>query len=210
MCHDECTHEACTYAPAGCPRIFRFVLLVEELHVESLSEVLSQEMAGAALQSFSVLHHGLYGVGIQSSGKALGLALHTLYHGHGHVLLCKGGIHLQHLLGALLSFLPCGMGSMSFLPQEFAGAQKQSCAHLPPHHVTPLVDQYGQVTVGVDPVFECVPYDGLRGGADDEFFFQLGSRVYHHSVVSFICLQTIVCDHSTFLGETFHMFSLLG
>ena len=166
-------------------------------------------MACAALQSLAILHHSLDGVGVECASKALCLALHTLHHRHCHVLLGEVGIHLQHLLCALLGLLACGMGGVSLLPQELAGAQEESCAHLPTHHVAPLVHQQGQVAIGMNPVLEGVPDDGLRGGTYDELLFQLGRRIHHHAVMRLVGLQSVVCHHRTLLGETFHVLGFL-
>ena len=147
MRHDEGTHQSGADAPGGRPGILGLVLLVEELHLESLAEVLSQEMAGAALQGLAVLHHRLDGIGIQGSGEALCFALHALNDGHGHIVLCKLSIDLEHQLSTLLSLFASGMSRVAFLPKEFAGAQEQTGTHLPTHHVAPLVDQQRQVAI---------------------------------------------------------------
>ena len=41
------------------------------LHIERLSEVLTQEMGSAGRESFTVLHHSLYREGVESTGKTL-------------------------------------------------------------------------------------------------------------------------------------------
>ena len=41
---------------------------------------------------------------------------------------------------------------MTFLPQEFGGAQEDSRSQLPSHDVRPLVEQQRQIAVTVDPL----------------------------------------------------------
>ena len=206
--HYQSTHQACAHAPTGSPGVFGFVLLVQELHIKGLAEVLTQEVACAALQGLAVLHHGLYGVCVQSTGKALGLALHALHHGHGHVVLGKVGIHLQHLACTLLGLLACGMCGVSLLPQELCGTQEQTCTHFPAHNVAPLVHQQRQVAVGLYPVLKSIPDDCLRGGTDNQFLLQTCRGVYHHTVLCLVGLQAVVSHHGTFLGETLHVLGL--
>ena len=100
------------------------------------------------------------------------------------------------------------MGGVTFLPQELAGAQEQTCTHLPAHDVAPLVDNQWQVAIRMYPVFEGVPDDGLGCGTYDEFLLELGGWVNHHSVVSLVGLQTIVSNNGALLGEAFHMLGL--
>ena len=76
-------------------------------------------MARTALQRLAVLHHGFDGVCVECASEALRLALYALYDRQGEVFLGEVGIYLQHLLCALLGFLLRGVGSMTFLPEEF-------------------------------------------------------------------------------------------
>ena len=206
--HDEGTHQAGGYAPGGGPYIFQLVVLVDELYVEGLGKVLAQEVRRAALQGFAVLHHGLDGIGVQRAGKAFVGRLDTLDDGHGHVLLGKVRVDIQHLDGFSLCFLLRGMGRVAFLPQEFSRTQEEAGTHFPAEHVGPLVDQDGQVAVGVDPVLVRIPDDGFRSGADDQFLLQFGLGVYHYASAVGVILQAIVGDDGTFLGKSFHMFCL--
>ena len=102
-------------------------------------------MGGTALQSLTVLHHSLDGVSVESTGETLSLALHALNHRHSHPLFGKLGIDLQHLLCFLFGLLTGSMSGMALLPQELRGTEERTGAHLPAHHVTPLVAHQGQV-----------------------------------------------------------------
>ena len=165
-------------------------------------------MGSAALQRLAVLHHGLDGVGVQRAGESLGLALHALQHGYGHVVLHEVGINAQHLLGLLLGLLLGSVGGVPLLPQKFRRAQEGTCAHLPAHHVAPLVAEYGQVTPGVYPAFVGVPDDGFRGGAYDEFLVQFGGGIYVHLLAVLAGLEPIVGYHGALLGEAAHVLCL--
>ena len=102
-------------------------------------------MARTALQSLSILHHSLDGISVEGTGEALCLTLHALEHRNCHPILCKVGIHLQHLLCLGLSLLASGMGGVSFLPKELRCAEERTCTHLPTHNVTPLIAHQWQV-----------------------------------------------------------------
>ena len=159
--HDERTHQAGRNAPRSGPYILQLVVLVDELHVEALGEVLSQEVAGTTLERLAILHHSLDGVSVLSTSEALSLALHTLDHRHSHIVLCKVGIYIQHLLSLCNCLFLSGMRRVAFLPQELCRAQEQAGAHLPAHHVGPLIAQDRQVAIALDPVLIGVPNDSL-------------------------------------------------
>ena len=143
--HDECTNQSGRNTPRCSPYILRLVLLIKISNLECLGKVLTQEVAGTALQRLTVLHHSLDGVSVQCTGKTLSFALHTLYHRHSHPLLGKLSINLQHLLCLSLGLLAGGMSSVALLPEELAGAQEWACTHLPTHYVTPLVAHQWQI-----------------------------------------------------------------
>ena len=167
-------------------------------------------MTGAALQSLAVLHHCLDGIGVEGTSETLCLALDTLHHWNSHTFLGKLGIDFEHLLGTLLCLFACGMSCVALLPKELAGAQKQTSAHLPAHHVAPLVDQQGQVAIGMNPVLEGVPDDGFGGRTDDEFLFESGSGIDHYAIVRLIGLEAIVRHNGTLLCKAFDMLCLTG
>ncbi len=116
--HYKRAHETRGNAPRRCPDILWLVVLVEELHVEALGEVLSEEMARAALQGLAVLHHRLYGVRVQRAGETLRRALHALQHGNVHPVFGEVGINVKHLLCLCLSLFLGGMGGVALLPKK--------------------------------------------------------------------------------------------
>ena len=77
------------------------------------------------------------------------------------------------------------------------------CAHLPAHHVGPLIAKNGEVAIGVDPVFICAPDDGLRSRTDDEFFLKFRVGVDYDAATVRVVLQPVVCHDGAFLGEAF-------
>ena len=86
------------------------------------------------------------------------------------------------------------MCRVSFLPEKFHRPDEKTGAHLPPHHVCPLVDEHWQVAIRLDPLAVHVADDSLRGRTDDERFFQL--------------FAAAVCDNGEFRFEPFHMLRL--
>ena len=210
MCHDERTYETGAYAPRCSPDILGLVLLIEESNVERLGKVLPEEVRRAALECLSVLHHGFDGVGVECSCKAFGLALHALHHRNGEPLFGKVGINFQHSPCFFLCFLARCVCRVPLLPQEFRCTEEGAGAHFPPHDVAPLVAHERQVAVRVYPVAVGVPYNGLARGADNEFFVEPCGGVYFHSALFLVGTEAVVCNHGTFLGKPFHVFSLAG
>ena len=162
-------------------------------------------MRGAALQSLSVLHHGFNGVGVECTGETLCFALHTLQHRNSHPFFGKFGINRQHLLCLGFGFFFGGMSGVTFLPEEFAGAQEGTCAHFPTHHVAPLVAHQGQVAIRLYPVLIGVPYNGFRCGANDQLLFKLGGGVYLNSALVGFGTQPVVGNHSSLFCKALHM-----
>ena len=209
MRHDERSHQSGTYAPRGCPSIFGLVLLVEELHLEGFTKVLSEEVTGSALQSLTILHHSFDGISVECTSEALRLTLNSLNHRHCHIVLSKLCIDLEHLLSTLLSLFSCSMSRMSFLPKELACTEEETSSHLPPHYITPLIYQERKVAITLNPILESVPNDGFRSGTNDEFLFQFGCRINHNSIMRLVCLETIVSYYGTLLSKAFHMLRFL-
>ena len=167
-------------------------------------------MGRTALQSLSVLHHRLDGIGVQRTGETLRLALHTLHNRYGEPFLGEVGVDAQHSLRLLLRLFTGGVGGVSLLPEKLRRAEERPCAHLPPHDVAPLVAHQRQVTPRMDPVLIGVPDDGLTRRADDEFLLQFRIGVDLDAVAVLRCLQAVVRHHGTLLGKSFHVLSLTG
>lgn len=85
--------------------------------------------------------------------------------------------------------------------------REQTGTHLPPHNICPLVTQDRQVTIGINPVLICTPNDCLRCRADNQFFFQFGSRIYDNTRTVLCILQTVVSNYSTLFGKSFYVLS---
>src|SRR5690606_3918191 len=102
------------------------------------------------------------------------------------------------------------MSSMPFLPQKFSRSEKQSGPHFPTDNVRPLVDQNGQIPVGLDPVPVRIPNDGFGRGAYDQFLFEFGFRIYYDAFPIRIVHQPVMGDYGAFLGETFYVGRLLA
>ena len=203
--HDECAHKASGDAPGGGPYVLELVLGVEELDFEGFGEVLSEEVGGAGLQGFAVLHHGFDAVGVEGTGEAFVGRFYAFDDGHGHPVLGEVGIDVEHAACFFLSFLAGGVGGVAFLPEEFGGAEEHAGAHFPAHYVGPLVAENGEVAVGFDPVLVGGPYNGFGGGADDELFFKAGGGVDNDTCTVGVVHETVVGNHGAFFGEAFYM-----
>ena len=143
------------------------VVFIGVLNAKYLGKILTQVVAGAGLQRAPVLHHGFHAVGAQSARKFLFFGLQSLDHRQRHFLLYEVRIntvedHQRLALGILL----IGVDSVALLPQEFRGPQKRPSAHLPAHHIGPLIDQQRQVAPRVHPLGIKVADDRLRRWPD--------------------------------------------
>ena len=87
------------------------------------------------------------------------------------------------------------MGCVPLLPQEFHGPQEEPGAHFPAHYIGPLIDQYGQIAVRLDPLAIHMSDDRLRGRSYYQGFLQL--------------LSTAVGNNCQFRREPFHVFGFL-
>src|SRR5690606_17411250 len=116
MREDQRANEAGTDAPRGSPYVFQFSVLAGELYIKSLREILSEEVGCASLQRLAILHHGLYAIGVDGSREFFSFALLALVHGHRHVLLGEGCVHIEHLKSFLYRFFGSSMCCMALLP----------------------------------------------------------------------------------------------
>ena len=98
-------------------------------------------MRSTRLQSFTILHHSLDGVGVDSSSEALGLTLDSndnrqCQHLTGEVLIDAN--HLARLSDCLLLG---GMCRVALLPEELSRTEEETRTHLPAHYVSPLITE---------------------------------------------------------------------
>ena len=203
--HDERTHQTGRDTPTRSPYILVFILFIEELYVEGLGEVLTEEMGGTGLQGLTVLHHSLNTIRIECSGEALVRRLDTFDDRNSHYVLRKVRIDIEHLSCVVLGFLFGSMGGVSLLPEELSRTQEKTRTHLPTHDVTPLVTEDRQVAIGRDPVLIGGPDDGLGGRTDDEFFLEFRLRVYDHAATVGIVHQTMVGHNGALFGKALYV-----
>ena len=210
MGHDEGAHQTGRNAPRGGPYVFELAFLVDVLHVERLGEVLPEEVRRAALQGLAVLHQRFDRERILGAGEAFVGRLVTHDHRHGHPLLREFLVDVDHLCGLLDRLFVRGMGRVALLPEELGRAQEKARAHLPAHHVGPLVAEDRQVAVRLDPVLIGVPDDRLRGGAYDQLLFELGIGIDHDPFALGVVFQTVVRHHGALFGEALDVVGFLG
>ena len=103
------------------------------------------------------------------------------------------------------------VGGVAFLPEELGGAQEQARAHLPAHHVGPLVDQQRQVAVALDPAGEGRADDRLGGRADDVGLGQFagGDHLGFAGLRVLDGLEPVVGDHRALGGEALGVLGFL-
>src|ERR687891_2109406 len=66
-----------------------------------------------------------------------------------------------------------GVRGVALLPKKLERAKEETCPHLPPHHVRPLVDEEWQVAIALHPLREHRVDDRLRRRSHDEVFLEL-------------------------------------
>ena len=66
-----------------------------------------------------------------------------------------------------------GVGGVALLPQELGGPQEEAGPQFPAHHVGPLVQEEGEVTVALDPLGQERVDDRLASGPDDDRLLEL-------------------------------------
>ena len=205
--HDHCANQTRRDAPTGGPGVFEFLVAAEEFDFEGFGKILAEEVGGAGLEGFAILHEGFDAVGGDGAGEFFRIGFGTLDHGNREEFLGEGGVDIEHAQGFGAGFGFGFVGGVAFLPEEFGGAEEEAGAHFPAHDVAPLVDQEGQVAVGLDPLGVHVADDGFGGGADDERLFELAGGD-EFAVGAF--LQFRVRDDGALHGEAFYMFGLFG
>ena len=178
MSHHEGPHQASTHAPTGTPHVLAHAFFISKLHVERLSEVLAQKMAGTGLQGLAILHQRLNAVRVLGPGKPFIGGFYAFHHGQGHVLLGKLGVHVEYLASFGHGFFGGSVGGVALLPQKLGGAQKQAGTHFPTHHVGPLVNEQWQVAVALNPVFVSAPDNGFRCRTHNKLFLELSCRIH--------------------------------
>ena len=101
------------------------------------------------------------------------------------------------------------MCGVAFLPHDLGGTQKWTRTHFPAHDVCPLIDQYGQISVRVDPSSIHVPDNGFRGGANHEWLIELGCGIRFYFWLAIFTddrSQSVVGNQRTFFGKALDMF----
>ena len=104
------------------------------------------------LQGLSILHHRFKREGIDCTGKSLRGRLFPFDGRDCEIISCEFLINIEHLKCSVHGFRRRGMGGVAFLPEELTGSQKDTSSHFPPDHITPLVDEEGEIAVTADPL----------------------------------------------------------
>ena len=148
--HNHRTDYAGRHAPGCLPYVLELVILIRKGDVIGLCKFLSEEMAGAGLQSTSVMHQCLNGVRGIRTGKLFFFGFLSLDGRNRHVLCQEIRIDVQHLLSPFFSFFLGRMDGMSLLPKELTGTKKRPRFLFPAHNRAPLIVQARKITIGVN------------------------------------------------------------
>jgi len=173
MGHDDGTDKASGHTPRGGVAVLELIILIQEFDIKGFGEVLPEVMRGAALERAGIAHHGFNSVGMLGAGKFLGLAFAPRNDRDGSFVDGKIGVDIEHAQGFLFGFLSGGVGGMTLLPIKLERAEEETGAHLPADNIAPLVDEHGQVAVGLDPLGIHGANNGFRGWANDKRFLEL-------------------------------------
>src|SRR5690348_18480607 len=107
-------------------RMLHLVLFVEETDIESLGEVLAEEMRRAALERTTIAHHRFHRVGLLGAGEALRRALAAGDERDRESILAKRAVYLEHRQRFALGLLTRRMRRVALLPEELQSAQEDS------------------------------------------------------------------------------------
>ena len=129
--HDDRADHTGRHPPGSLVAVFRFIVLTYILDLKRTCEPVSEVMAGSALQGFAVMHQRFDRIGCDGACKLLFIRLFAADDRDREEFFRKIRIHIQHLDRSLFGFLSSCMNGVSFLPQEFSGAQERSCRFLP-------------------------------------------------------------------------------
>ena len=204
--HDRATDQPGAHAPAGRPAEFAVAFVVLELDLLGLGKVLPEEVTGAGLQRFAILHHRFDAPSLDRAGEAFAFGLLATDHRHREPVLREVGVDVEHLHRLGLGFLVGGVGGVTLLPEELRGAEEHAGPHLPTDDVGPLVDQQRKVAMALDPLGKGRADDHLAGGANDEGLFELARG--HEATVG-TRFQPVMGDHRALLGEAVDVLGLL-
>ena len=125
-------------------------------------------MRRARLQTFAVVHHRLHAESGNGARKLFLFRLPAREYGDGEASLGEFLINAEHLHRLFHRLLFGGVGGMALLPQKFAGPEEGAGGLFPPHDVRPLVDEDGQIAVGLQPLGIHFTENRLACRADDE------------------------------------------
>ncbi len=206
MGHDHGADESSRDSPGGGPDEFLGLVSAEEFDIEGFGEVLSEEVGGTALECFAVLHESFDGIGGDGARELFGVGFCALCDGDGEDILGEVGVEVEDLEGFFLGLIGGFVCGVSFLPEEFRGSEEEAGSHFPSHDVGPLVDEDGEVAVGLDPLVVHLSDDGFGGGAYDEWFFEFGGGVGLDAAAGGVFFESGVCDEGAFHGEAFDVF----
>ncbi len=163
-------------------------------------------MRCTGLQSFAILHHRFDRKSLIGAWESFASGLLSAYDRHGHVVLGKVGVHVEHLVGLFHCFLGCGVDGVSFLPEKLGGAKEESGSHFPANHVGPLIDQDRQIPIGLHPLGIGRADDRLACGTDNERFFEWACRPQATFAVWF---EPMVGDYRALFRKAFDVLSFL-
>ena len=204
--HDERADEPGANTPTGRPRIFLAAGATGEVDVRRFGEVLPEEVTGAGLDGFAILDHGFDAQRLLRAREALALALLAFDDGNGEVVAHEGLIHVEHLRRLVERFVFGLVSGVPFLPEKLRSAQKDAGTHFPAHHITPLIDEQGEIAVTLHPARKGRADDGLAGGANNKRLRQFTGGHHLHAAVRLLHgFQPVVRDHGAFFGEAFNM-----
>ena len=149
MGHDDRPDDTGGHAPGGLVRVLQGVVPPSKCNVERLGKPVSKIMAGPALESLSVMHHGLNGIGCLRAGEFFLVGFASLDDRDGKEVFTYVSIDVQHPLGFFNCLLGGFVHGVTLLPPEFHGSQEGTGSLLPPDNRTPLIVQLGQVPIGM-------------------------------------------------------------
>ena len=141
MLHNHDTNWSGCKPPTGLPNKTFLFLFIFKLDTEHFGKVLSQIVTGSSLNSTTIfIDPSLNGWSTISTWEFLWFGFDTFNDWNSQKFFISFGIEFQIGVHLLFSFLKGGMGSVSFLPQEFSCSDEWGWVfEFPSDDVSPLI-----------------------------------------------------------------------
>lgn len=172
--HTNSNGTSCETPRSLISKLFLLAFILKD-DVGHLGEILTQIVRCGTLNCSSILwNHCLNCCSVVATWKLLQLTLLAFYHWNCEYFFISTLVELKNVQSLCIGLLLGGMGSVTFLPQEFSCSDEWSwMLELPSDDVCPLIKFDWQVSVTLNPLSIGWIHDSFRGWSDGNWFSQI-------------------------------------